>query len=107
MRKLGSFCIFWLLGWQIGFVSYNGVVGRAGIGFVLHFLAVGLWPLAFGFWLLAEGRLGSQPCRECDLSFVFLLSGFLYRPLCCEVLYQKTGQKSKIKVQNCGIGNRE
>ncbi len=33
MRELGSFRIFWLLGWQIGFVSF---FCRAGIGFVLH-----------------------------------------------------------------------
>ncbi len=36
-----------------------------------------------------------------------LLFGLLCRPLCCDALYHRTGQKSNIKVQNCGIAPPE
>ncbi len=65
------------------------VVGSwpCGIGFVSHFLAFGTED--------AEDFV-YDVCAGCVAHF-FLLFGLLYRPLRCDALYHRTGQKSRVE----------
>ncbi len=99
--ELGSFCIFWLLG-----VGFWGLAG----GNWVRFAFFGCWLLAFGVWGLAKSPprripyLVNKSLWFLKRSSIFrLLVGLLCRALYCDALYHRTGQKSKIKVPNCGI----